>query len=85
MEKDLKFTTAANWMNKSFSYDDTSTLLENFQCWWDLNSLEQLEFNQEPYSYELALEKFCDLYGNKFGITPQMIVNEYKKVVDFSV
>ena len=82
MEKDMKFTTAGEWVDGHFQYDPLSNILQNFRTWWTENSLERQEMGQEPYSPMVAMEMFCKIHGGAHGITPELIVKEYEKAVD---
>lgn len=71
----MKFTTAGEWVNTSVS------VLERFQAWWDANTEERKEFSEEPLNQIQAMKMFCEY---NIDVTPEIIQQEYQKVVDKS-
>lgn len=84
MEKDMKFTTAGEWVNGDFQYDQSMSILENFNSWWSMNTEEREEWGAKPLSQVEAMNMFCTLLAGIAGLSPGMIIKEYEKAVDKS-
>lgn len=53
-------------------------ILEEFNSWWQANSEEKMEFGEDPYGINQAIDVYCEL----FNVNRQELYKELKKPVD---
>jgi hypothetical protein len=52
---------------KEFTYDESSSFETNFDYWYQLDTQERHNFNEDPLHPEEAHDMFVSLYGDKYG------------------
>ena len=50
---------------EQFKYDDDSDYKTNFGVWFDMNTKEKRQHNEEPYNEEVVMRIFNEQYGRK--------------------
>ncbi len=62
MPLQLQFTSGVRSVSSKFEYDPEVSREINFRRWYEADTLEKEEFNEEPYTRNQAREVFENMY-----------------------
>ena len=79
MEKDMKFTTAGEWVDSQFVLDPNSSLAVNFHQWYDMDTAERDSYGEQPLDRLVAISEFAKLFKVAAVAVQDSIDQEQKK------
>ena len=79
MEKDMKFTTAGEWVDSQFVFDSNSSLAVNFHQWYDMDTVERESYGEQPLDRLVAISEFAKMFDVAAVAVQDSIDQEQKK------